>query len=89
MADATIDFTSVSASGQLDPGSYSWRRESVDPVAEQLLEDFAVQGFFRREVVQQAGATDAHAGGDVVERRAVVAVLGEAAARLGQDELTG
>lgn len=70
-------------------GRADGRRESVDPVAEQLLEDFAVQGFFRREVVQQAGATDAHAGGDVVERRAVVAVLGEAAARLGQDELTG
>ena len=53
--------------------------DALAPVGQRALEHLLVDGLLRGEVVQQAGPADADAGGDVVERRAVVAVLGEAA----------
>ena len=63
--------------------------KTLEPVAEQPLEDLVVQRFLGREVVQQAGPADADAGGDVVERGAVVARFGEAVQRLGDDLIAG
>ena len=54
--------------------------DPLEPVGERPLEDLPVEGLLRREVVQQARAADADGLGDVVQRRAVVAVLGEARA---------
>ena len=63
--------------------------EAIEPVGQQVLEDLLVERFFRREVVQQARPPDADAGGDVVERGAVVAGVGEARHRLVEDLLPG
>ena len=59
------------------------------PVAERTLEHLAVERLLRREVVQEAGPADPHGGGDVVERRALVTVLGEATEGLSQDGTSG
>jgi len=61
----------------------------VIPVGQRPLEDLAVEGVLGREVVKKAGPADADSGGDVVERRPLVSVLGEAAQRLGQDGVPG
>ena len=61
--------------------------EPLEPVRQQPLEDLPVEGVLRVEVVQQARPPDPDASGDVVQRRAVVAVLGEAVERLGEDLL--
>ena len=61
----------------------------LEPVGQQELEHLAVQRLLGREVVQQAGPTDADAGGDVVERRALVAGGREADDRLVEDRLAG
>ena len=59
------------------------------PVDERDFEDLAVQRFLRREVVEEAGSADADRRCDVVERRALVTVLGEATEGLGQDGISG
>ena len=61
--------------------------EAAEPVRQQALEDLAVQRLLGREVVQQAGPADADAGGDVVERRALVAGRREAGHGLVEDRL--
>ena len=60
---------------------------AAEPVRQQALEHLAVQRLLRREVVQQAGPADADAGGDVVERRALVAGGREARDGLVEDRL--
>ena len=61
--------------------------DALPPVGERPLEHGLVDRVLRREVVQQARPPDADAGGDVVQRRALVAVLGEAATGFEQDGL--
>ena len=75
---------------ELDLGPPCLRRvdgaaQPVEPIRQGALEDLSVEGFFRVEVVQQARPPDADAGGDVVERRAVVPGMGEAGQRLVED----
>ena len=72
---------------QPTPAAADARLQPLDPVAEQALEDLAVQRVLGREVVQQARPADADAGGDVVQRGALVAVLAEAVQRLGEDQV--
>ena len=50
-----------------------------EPVRERPFEHLAVQRFLRGEVVEQARTPDADSRGDVVERRSLVALVGEAA----------
>ena len=63
--------------------------QPVEPVGEEVLEDLLVQRLFRLEVVEQARAADTHPGGDVVQRGALVAGVGEAGEGLVEDELAG
>ena len=64
------------------------RLESLEPVAEQHLEHLVVQRFLGGEVVQQARPANADPGGDVVQRGAFVAAVGEATHGLGDDQFT-
>src|SRR6185369_14762777 len=57
-------------------------------VGQRALEHLAVQRLLGREVVEEAGTPDAHPGGDVVERRPLVPLLGEAVQRFSEDRLT-
>src|SRR5262249_8119950 len=59
-----------------------------EPVGERALEHLAVQRLLRREVVQEARASDADTGCDVVEGRPLVALVREAVQRLSEDRLT-
>ena len=59
--------------------------EPGEPVRQRAFEDLSVEGLLRVEVVQQARPPDPDAGGDVVERRAVVAGMREAGQRLVED----
>ena len=76
-----------STCGQPSRGSLDRLVDELDPVGERVEQHRAVQRFLRREVVQQARAADADLVGDLVEARAGVAVLGEAAARDLEDQL--
>src|SRR5690606_33752440 len=66
-------------------GLFDGLADALAPVGEGLLEHRLVDRGLRREVVEQAGAPDADAGGDVVERGPLVAALGEAATGLLED----
>jgi hypothetical protein len=70
------------------PGSFAGLLHPSIPISERSLEDLTVKGLLRREMVQQAGSTNSNRGGDVVERRAVVAVLSEASGRFGENRLS-
>ena len=59
------------------------------PVGQGVLHDLAVDRLLRLEVVEEAGPTDPHPGRDVVERRALVALVGEALLRLLEDQIPG
>ena len=63
--------------------------DPADPLGQRRLEHLPVDGLLVGEVVQEAGLADAHAGGDVVERGAGEALLGEAVLRLQQDRVPG
>ena len=61
--------------------------ETAEPVRQQALEHLAVERLLGREVVQQARPPDPDAGGDVVQRRALVPGRGEADDGLVEDQL--
>lgn len=58
--------------------------DSQSPIAKGLLDHFAIDRLFVGKVVKQAGATDPDAGRDVVERRALESLVGEAQAGFAQ-----
>ena len=68
-------------------GRFDGDDEAAEPVRQEALEHLAVQRLLGGEVVEQAWPTDSHTGGDVVQRRALVAVGPEAGDRLVEDQL--
>ncbi len=62
--------------------------DALEPVDDVALEHLAVQRLFGREMVQEAGATNADPLRDVVQRGAVVPSLGEEVQGLVEDRLS-
>jgi len=63
--------------------------DADEPVRERRFQHLAVEGVLRGEVVQETRAPDADGLGDLVQRSAVVAVLGEALRGGAQDGFPG
>ena len=93
---ARVLLEEAEAGGQHDDSTFShpsWESRAMAPTrpaqsVRSCSKTLAVQGLLRREVVQQARSADADPFGDVVERGAVVALLGEAFDGLAEDRVT-